>query len=399
MEGALWNREYLKAWSANFMLFFSFMLVVPLLPIYLSERFNATADVIGVVLSGYTWVALLSRAGSGFLVDNLPRKRVLLVAWFLLFTFFAGYIVAGSLLLFALVRTLHGGPFGAATVANSTVAIDLLPASRRAEGIGYYGLSNNLATAISPTIGLWLYETTHNFDLLFAASMFVAFLGFVINSRIHMPAEANAYRARIQLSRQLVRPGNYILVKAWPVFLNQACYAFAYMIVATYLAIYGVHNPSGTGNSGLFFTVLSSGLIISRLTGSKSLRQGQVWQNAAKGVCVSAIGFVLFAAVHQPWAYYATAFIVGLGNGHMFPAFQSMFINLTSAARRGVANSTQLTAWDVGVGLGTILGGALARNISYEAAFWLAAFGQVLGAFTFLLWIKNFYIKNQIKSQ
>lgn len=58
--------------------------------------------------------------------------------------FFAGYIAASTILMFAICRTLHGGPFGAVTVANSTCAIDVLPASRRNEGIGLYGLSNNL---------------------------------------------------------------------------------------------------------------------------------------------------------------------------------------------------------------------------------------------------------------
>ena len=168
----LWNANYLRAWGANFMLFFSFMLVVPLLPIYLQEEFGASKDVIGVVLSGYTAVAMLTRATSGYVVDTFPRKQILVLGFVLLTAFYVGYIVAGSLLMFAIVRTVHGFPFGIATVSNSTVAIDVLPSSRRAEGIGYYGLSNNVATAISPTVGLWLYETYHDFDILFCASLF-----------------------------------------------------------------------------------------------------------------------------------------------------------------------------------------------------------------------------------
>ena len=166
------------------MIFFSFMLVTPLLPIYLSETFAADKHVIGVVLSGYTLTALLVRPFSGFIVDSYPRKQVLLICFFLMFIFFAGYLVAGSLLLFAIVRTLHGAPFGATTVANSTVAIDVLHPSRRAEGIGYYGLSNNIATAISPSVAIYIYQLTHNFDLIFAISMAVAGIGLIINSTV-----------------------------------------------------------------------------------------------------------------------------------------------------------------------------------------------------------------------
>ncbi len=387
----LWNKEYLKAWSANFMLFFSFMLVVPLLPIYLNERFLATSHAIGIVLSGYTWLAMLSRAGSGYLVDTRSRKMVLVVSWFFLFVFFAGYVLAGSLLLFAIVRTLHGVPFGVSSVANSTVAIDVLPNSRRAEGVGYYGLSNNLATATAPTIGLLLYNEYHNFDLLFGVSMAVAFLGFAIDATIHLPSRSVSMASVPQRSSSWY--SKLFLTDAWALALNQACYGMAYSIIATYLAIYGVQNPEGTGNTGVFFAVLSGGLIVSRLTGGRQLRRGRIWQNCAEGISISAFGFLLFATIHHPVAYYLSALIVGFGNGHMFPAMQMMFVNIAGDSRRGVANSTQLAAWDAGAGLGTLLGGVLASWWGYESAFWLAAFVQALGVVTFFLWCKGLYIR------
>ena len=105
-----------------------------------------------IVLSGYTVAALVFRPFSGYVVDSFSRKKVLMVCFAVFFVFFFGYIAAGTLLMFAIVRTLHGAPFGAVTVANSTVAIDVLPASRRNEGIGYYGLSNNLAMAVAPPL-------------------------------------------------------------------------------------------------------------------------------------------------------------------------------------------------------------------------------------------------------
>ena len=135
----LWNRNYLRVWTANFLLYFSFMLLTPLFPLYLSETFDADKQMIGIVLSGYTLTALIIRPFSGYMVDSFPRKKVLLTSFFLFFILFIGYPLAATLLMFAIVRTLHGMPFGAATVSNSTVAIDVLPASRRAEGIGYYG--------------------------------------------------------------------------------------------------------------------------------------------------------------------------------------------------------------------------------------------------------------------
>ena len=182
----LWNRNYCKVMAANFMLFFAFYVLTPLLPLYLSEHFGATKDVIGLMLSGYTITALVARPFSGFIVDSFPRKTVLMVSFGAFAIFFAGYLAASTLLLFTLVRTLHGGPFGALTVANSTVAIDVLPSSRRTEGIGYYGLSNNLAMALAPTIGIWLYQLTSSFELLFWVALAVAFLGWGIDATVRV---------------------------------------------------------------------------------------------------------------------------------------------------------------------------------------------------------------------
>ena len=110
------------------MLYFAFYLLAPLLPIYLSEHFGAGKDTIGMVLSGYTVAALLIRPFSGYLVDSFSRKKVLLFFFALFSLCFGGYILAGTLAVFAIVRTVHGAPFGAVTVANATCAIDVLPA-------------------------------------------------------------------------------------------------------------------------------------------------------------------------------------------------------------------------------------------------------------------------------
>ena len=111
---------------ANFTLFFAFYILTPLLPLYLSEHFGATKDVIGLVLSGYTITALMIRPLSGYLVDSFPRKMVLMASFGAFAIFFAGYLAASTLLLFTIVRTLHGAPFGTLTTANATVAIDVL---------------------------------------------------------------------------------------------------------------------------------------------------------------------------------------------------------------------------------------------------------------------------------
>lgn len=415
----LWNKNYLKTWSANFMLYFSFMVITPLLPLYLSEVFGATKDETGMVLSGYALTALLVRPFSGFLVDSFPRKVVLLVCYGLFALFFGGYLVAGSLLSFFVIRTLHGAPMGAATVANNTVAIDVLPSSRRAEGIGYYGLSNNLGTAIAPTIGMLVYQWTSSYDLIFLISLLTASIGLLINSTLEIKAKspqasspdeevaaAKASHPRGKglekgpkgLTRTLpMSLDRFLLLKGWPEALCMAGYSFSYGVVSTYIAIYAKQQLGITTGTGLFFTLLCIGLMASRIIGAKGLREGKVVENATHGVLTSLVGYFVFAAFHNVWGFYGAAFIVGLGNGHMFPAFQTMFINLAPNSQRGTANGTLLTAWDVGFGLGIILGGIAAEFFSYASAFWLAWLFNAAGTLFFFAYARRHFFRNKLR--
>lgn len=387
----LWNGNYIKIWLANFMIFFSFMLLTPLLPLYMSEEFGADKDLIGMVLSGYTLTALLVRPFSGYFVDSFPRKMVLLVSYFFFMALFAGYMVAGTVLLFAIVRTLHGFPFGATTVANSTVAIDVLHPTRRAEGIGYYGLSNNIATAIGPTVAILIYQAWESYDLLFALSLLFALCGLIISATLKLP------KKEIVKNKQKLSLDRFLLLKGWSLGIAMCCFSFSYGVLATYLAIYGKEELGITGGTGLFFMILSIGLICSRLVGSRTLRKGKIVENASFGVMVSVFGYLLFAAMHNLWGYYGAALIIGLGNGHMFPAFQTMFINLASHEQRGTANSTLLVSWDIGIGLGIMVGGFLAEHWGYYSAFWGAWAVNLAGVIFFLSFARRQFLKYRLR--
>lgn len=362
--------------AANFTLFFAFYVLTPLLPLYLSEHFGAPKDVIGLVLSGYTITALLFRPFSGYFVDSFPRRTVLMACFGAFAIFFAGYLAASTLLLFTIVRTLHGGPFGALTVANSTAAIDVLPSSRRTEGIGYYGLSNNLSMAIAPTIGIFIYKYTDSFELLFWLALVVACAGWLIDATVKFP-EKEIVRNKSKLSWD-----RFFLVRGWLLGLNMVAFGFSFGVLSNYLAIYGKEVMGITGGTGTYFLLCSVGLIISRLQGGKALREGRLTHNAGSGMVISLVGYTLFilmptlsslftfhSSLFTLIGYYGSALLIGLGNGHMWPAFQNMTICVAHNNQRGTANSTILISWDIGMGLGILLGGVIAEYLAMTPPF------------------------------
>ena len=422
----LWNRNYIKVMIANFSLFFAFYVLTPLLPLYLSEHFGATKDVIGLVLSGYTITALLCRPFSGYIVDSFSRKTVLMVCFGTFAIFFAGYLAASTLLLFTIVRTLHGGPFGALTVSNSTVAIDVLPSSRRTEGIGYYGLSNNLAMAIAPTVGIFIYKFTASFEFLFWLALIVACLGWLVDATVTLPPKLGGDRGlnkgTVLSTSSDPQPPNlgglpklswdrFFLVRGWLLGLNMVAFGFSFGVLSNYLAIYGKEVMGITGGTGTYFMLCSIGLILSRLQGGKALREGRLTFNAGSGMVISLVGYTIFVALPAlghlspltsylspltTIGYYGSALLIGLGNGHMWPAFQNMTINVARNNQRGTANSTILISWDIGMGLGILVGGVVSELLGYGAAFWTVVLVNAAGVACFFLATKSFFLQRNL---
>lgn len=389
----LWNSNYNKVMLTNFSLYFAFYITMPLLPLYLSEHFGATKDTIGMVLAGYTITALLIRPFSGFMVDSFNRKKVLLLCLAVNCLFMGSYLIAGSLLMFTVFRTLHGGPFGACTVANSTVAIDVLPSSRRNEGIGFYGLSNNIATAIAPSIGIFVYQQTQCFDWLFWIAFVVAAIGLVADAMVDVPLK------EIVKNKEKISLDRFLLTRGWLIGLNVILVGLCYGVLSNYLAIYGKEMLGITNGTGTFFLILSCGLIASRILGNRTLKKGLISRNCGLGLLLSTLGYGMFVFWQHPIGYYGSAALIGLGNGHLWPAFQNMMIGVARHNERGTANSTLLTSWDLGIGFGVLIGGFVAEHISYHHAFEVMFASHCLASLLFYTKTKGFFRAKKLREE
>ena len=364
VKDKLWTPSFCVVVAGNFLLFFAFYLLLPVLPMYLDEAFAASRSTAGFILSSYTITALMIRPFAGYMVDTFPRKPLLLICYFVFLLFFGGYLLAGTLLLFAIIRAGHGVAFGLLTVSNSTVAIDVMPSSRRGEGIGYYGVSNNLAMAVGPTLSLYIHDAYANCDYIFLLSMVSATIGLIAVSTIKMP-----YRREPVPEKPPISLDRFLLLKGMPEAFTLIFYSFSYGILSTYLAVYGKEELGIESGAGFFFILLAVGLILSRLASGQWLNRGFFTRNIFVGMLLSLLGYLIFVGVRNEWGYYGAAVVLGLGYGCICPAYQTMFINLAPNNQRGTANSTYLTAWDLGVGLGVLIGGQIADLTNYATAY------------------------------
>ncbi|MDP4239143.1 MAG: MFS transporter [Bacteroidota bacterium] len=370
----LWTQSFISACVGNFMLFFAFYLLLPILPLYLIEQFHTSKSMVGIILSCYTLVALVVRPVAGFILDMFNRKPIYLLAYGLFALTFIGYPLATFVSAFLFLRILHGLAYGVVSTAGSSLIVDIMPASRRGEGLGYFGVANNIAMAVGPMISLFMYDY-YSYDIIFYMAIGSGLLGFVVASTV---------KSNKKVDRTLKQPivfDRFFLLKGLKAGFSLFLLAIPYGMLTTYVAIYGKELGIKSG-MGIFFSLMAVGLITSRLFAGKMVDRGKLIQVITMGILICILALFTLAGLHRLLIYnllvvtlfYSIAVVLGVGYGMLFPAFNTLFVNLAPNNRRATANSTYLTSWDLGVGLGLMLGGHLADTSGgLSSAFFVGA--------------------------
>ena len=398
MKDRLVTPGYCFILAANFLLYFGFWLLIPVLPFYLSEIFNAGNSTIGIILSCYTVAALCIRPFSGYFLDSFARKPLYLLAYFIFMTMFAGYIIAGSLVLFILFRIIHGVSFGMVTVGGNTVVIDIMPSSRRGEGLGYYGLSNNIAMAVGPMSGLFLHDAGMSYTTVFCCSLGSCIAGFICASLVKTPYKPPVKREPISLDR-------FILLKGIPAGISLLLLSIPYGMTTNYVAMYA-KEIGINATTGFFFTFMAVGMAISRIFSGKIVDKGKITQVISAGLYIVVFSFFLLSACVYiiNWnsmacsiIFFAVALLLGVGFGIMFPAYNTLFVNLAPNNQRGTATSTYLTSWDVGIGIGMLTGGYIAEVSTFDKAYLFGACLTIISMLYFNGKVTPHYHKNKLR--
>ena len=398
MKDRLVTPSYCFILAANFLLYFGFWLLIPVLPFYLSEVFSAGNSTIGIILSCYTVAALCIRPFSGYFLDSFARKPLYLMAYFIFMTMFDGYIIAGSLTLFILFRIIQGVSFGMVTVGGNTVVIDIMPSSRRGEGLGYYGLSNNIAMAVGPMSGLFLHDAGMSFTTIFCCSLGSCIAGFVCASLVKTPYKPPVKREPISLDR-------FILLKGIPAGISLLLLSIPYGMTTNYVAMYA-KQIGINATTGFFFTFMAIGMAISRIFSGKIVDRGKITQVISAGLYLVVFSFFLLSACVYliSWnnmlctvVFFAVALLLGVGFGIMFPAYNTLFVNLAPNSQRGTATSTYLTSWDVGIGIGMLTGGYIAEVSTFDKAYLFGACLTIVSMLYFNGKVAPHYHKNKLR--
>jgi len=366
-------------------MYITYYAILSALPLYLVNDLHASAVQVGFVVGAYTIASVLVRPFSGFMLDRFGRRTIFLLALIVYSLLFAGYLVAITITAIILLRFAQGLAWGFTTVSGSTIAVDIIPTSKRGEGIGYFALSTTLGMSVGPVIGLFVCHKW-GYVAMFVAGCIIGVASLACAYAIHM-RKRFVVGKRIKLERNSLFDKNSIRPS-----MNVFITMIAYGGLLSFIALYG--QELGIQDSSLYFLIFSVGIAAARLTSGKEFDKNGPRRIITLCIILLIIGFPLLALAEDAVLFYISAIIIGFGNGVIFPTFQSMVNNIADPAHRGAANSTLYTAVDLGMGLGMIMAGFIAQQISLSAIFWTSALVCAAGLLFFRFFVLGFYERN-----
>jgi MFS family permease len=383
----LWTRDFILLFCANFLMAIAFYLLIPTLPFYLVNFMHLDKAMTGLVLSCYIVASISTRPFSGYLADRFSRKKLYILSYIIFAFLFIGYVLAGAMLvLFILIRTLHGVIWGTMTTASNTLVIDITPSGRRGEAIGIFGLSSNISMAIGPMLGLILYEKLP-FNYIFYSALITGIAGFLLA----LPLKV---KHRPSLIHQPVSLDRFVLIKGIPSGLNLILITVSYGMIFSFAAMFGKENK--IPDAGAFFVIMAIGIMLSRFIGGKIVDKGKIKEVGVSSMIILTSGMLILSSSHHSLPYFLSAMIIGLGFGLAFPAMQTLMVNLSEHHQRGTAISTYFTAFDAGVGIGMYLGGKIAEMTGFTWSFIIGASLNFISVFYFLFISAPHYQKYRI---
>jgi MFS family permease len=355
----IWTRDFIFICLANFFIFLGFQMTLPTIPLFV-EELGGSDQAIGIIVGIFTFSSLLLRPYAGHSLESRGRKFVYMLGLgiFVVSVGFIGFVT--SFVILFILRIIQGVGWGFSTTATGTIATDIIPPERRGEGLGYFGLSGNIALAFGPSLGLTLAGKI-SFSMLFLICGTLGFIAFLLSSKI-------------QYKKVEQSPDKTVPIK-FDIFEKTAMHPSILMFFIT-MAFGGIPSflPLYTEEKGiygieLYFLCFALFLMISRTFAGKIYdKKGHLYV-FLPGASLIFIAMILLFWLPNTFVLVFAASIFGLGFGSIQPALQAWAVEKAPPNRKGMANATFFSSFDLGVGVGAIGFGQIAHFLNYNSIY------------------------------
>jgi len=365
-KARLWTKDFIVVSSINFFLTLVFYLLLVTIAVYAADVYQASTSQAGLVTGIFIIGTLIGRLFIGRMIDSIGRKKTLFIG-LLCFTLTTLLYFANLGITFLLLnRFLHGLTLGMASTATGTIVAQIIPSSRKGEGIGYYSMSATLATAIGPFIGLYMSQHT-SFQVIFSFCLILGILSFFTAFFLHVPAVEASFRPAENHGHRL-SISNYIEPNALPIAFVTLAIAFCYSGILSFLNFYAIEIDL-VNSASFFFIVYAVAVLASRPFTGRLLDRKGANHVMYPAFLIFAAGMFLLSSAGHSFTLLTAGILIGLGFGNMQSSTQAIAVKLTAPHRLGLATSTFFIFLDAGLGFGPYLLGFIIPVTGYRTLY------------------------------
>ena len=347
-------------WSYSFTVFLSAFQLLPTAPFHILALGGSHVEA-GLFLGFLTYASAISAPITGAIGDRLGKRRVLIVCSLAITVFSLLYAIAPTYQLVLALVLVHGVFWSGLLSSSSSYFLDIIPKSRRAEGLGYSGFASVLGVAMAPWIGLWIFDNGGWRLLCFEAAALNLIMA-VIAWRLP-PDTRHASPARSMHPSDLIEWR--ILIGAVTLFL----YSFSYGAITSFVAVYA---EQLTLPRALYFTVFCLTIVATRpFIGRYADRVGH-GRVIVPCLAMIVVGVWLLALATSQAMFVVSALFFGVGFGSAYPIFVAHLMHHVAENRRTATFGALIGAFDTGIGTGSIAVGWISERYGFGRAFGVA---------------------------
>ncbi|MEH7179948.1 MFS transporter [Neobacillus vireti] len=364
MKERLWTKSFVMLMVGNLFVFMSFQMLIPTLPPYI-KSIGATGLEIGLVTGLFAFGAVIIRPFIGYMLEYKHRKSLVLIGAVILLAITILYPLSRIVMIFLLIRFVHGLAWGWSTTVNGTAAVDVIPFSRLGEGMGYFGLSTTIGYIIAPSLGIFLYNVT-TFTNLIVISSLLGFISVVLLALVRYQTPEAVIKTKKE-NLKFSYLGSLVEKTSWYPSLITIIICLGYGSVSTFIVIFG--EERGMDQIFLFY-------ILNAIIASAARPFAGKWFDE-KGpvaivyfcICATFVGLWVLSYAQTNFMLAIAGGLFGLGFGCALPTLQSWTLSITPSNRRGVANGMFFSSIDLGIGLSGVIFGLLAQFVDTASLF------------------------------
>jgi MFS family permease len=349
------TRDFILASAGLFTLGAVYHSLTPTLPIYLSTL-GAKEVEIGVLIGAFGLTSLLIRPLAGKILVRIPEKKVM-VAGALFYIVTGAYLFAKPFWPILFVRLIQGIGFGCFHTASFTLIANTSDEAHRGQSLSYFILSFNFASALAPSVGMFLinrFSFTLFFLVCFGLSLSLVFVTLQLGKKEVAVLRDDAVKGGFFLSR-----------KAFPPSVMGFSNLFIFGAISAFFPIYAI--SCGVSNPGLFFTTMALMLILGRAFGGRIVNFSQREKIILPCLCTSVIATAILAFSGTLPMFLLAAVLWGLGHAFLIPTL--LLYALDEESSSGLAMGTFHGIADAGLCLGPVIMGVVLRLTSYPVMF------------------------------